>query len=286
MSSQQQSRTPQQTPGHSHNYSQVVDESLVILTNDLTNTEMEKTTEKACQWEEAEWREREHKVECKAKWEEAKQCKVEEAWLEAEWRQQEEESQRKKVAEEEEVQKKQVVNMKKRPQGKGKVRAMEMDEADDEWEAGGEEDEPAIPHEGPSGAEVPMWWVEWEWKKLQAMERQAEVHEIPALAFERMGEAAEQMADATEQIAKEWGLYHTWVEWAEMRRREDACEARVAKFECTGGGWKRSQLEVAEEKYEEVDEGAEGDNKEEEEVREVQGGREGQEGGREQVMEE
>ncbi|KIO07405.1 hypothetical protein M404DRAFT_23909 [Pisolithus tinctorius Marx 270] len=79
MSFQCKNTTPQPTPGHSCNYSQVVDNTLVILTNDLTDTECKKNVEKAHQWEEAE-----------------------EAQLEVEWRQREEEEvQRKKAAEEE-----------------------------------------------------------------------------------------------------------------------------------------------------------------------------------------
>ncbi|KIN97215.1 hypothetical protein M404DRAFT_32557 [Pisolithus tinctorius Marx 270] len=170
--------------------------------------------------------------------------------------------------------------------GRGGGREAEADEVDDEWEAGREEDEPATPLEGPSGVGAHMQWAEWE----QEQQLQAEAHEIAVLAFERMAEAAEWMEEAMEQILKQtankWGLYHAWAEWAEMRRREDACEARVAEFECTGGGWKRSQLVAVEEKFEEADEGAEGDNKEEEEVRGEQEGGEEQEGGGEQVMEE
>ncbi|KIN96413.1 hypothetical protein M404DRAFT_33296 [Pisolithus tinctorius Marx 270] len=107
-------------------------------------------------------------------------------------------------------------------QGKGKERVTETEEVDDEQEAGGEEDEPATPLEGPSGVRVHTQWAEWEWEQqLQAMEKQAEVHETTVLAFERMAEAAEQMAAAAEQTANEWALYCTWAEWAEMRRRED-----------------------------------------------------------------
>ncbi|KIN93114.1 hypothetical protein M404DRAFT_36386 [Pisolithus tinctorius Marx 270] len=88
-----------------------------------------------------------------------------------------------------------------------------------------------------------------------------------------------------EQTANEWGLYCEWAEWAEMRRREGAQEARMAEFECRGGGWKRPQLEV-EDKNEEADEGAEGDNEEEEDIGGEKEGGEEQEGGREQAMEE
>ncbi|KIO07380.1 hypothetical protein M404DRAFT_23866 [Pisolithus tinctorius Marx 270] len=137
---------------------------------------------------------------------------------------------------------------------------METEEVNNKWEVGEEEEEPATPHKGPSGR--------------------------AALAFEGTVEAVEWMAEAMEWTADEWGLYHTWAEWAEMRRREDAHEARVAKFKCTGGGWKRTQLEVVEDKNEEVDEGVEGDNEGEEEVGGEQEGGEGQEGGEEQVMEE
>ncbi|KIN92863.1 hypothetical protein M404DRAFT_36653 [Pisolithus tinctorius Marx 270] len=136
-----------------------------------------------------------------------------------------------------------------------------MEEADDEWEAGREdEEEPETPYEGD-----PQEWGS-------------------PPAFERMARAAEQMAEAMEQTANEWGLYCEWAEWAEMRRREDACEAKMAKLKCKGGGWKRPQSEVAEDKNEEVDEGVEGDN--EEEVKGEQEGGEEQEGGREQAMEE
>ncbi|KIO07554.1 hypothetical protein M404DRAFT_23444 [Pisolithus tinctorius Marx 270] len=324
MSSQRQSKTPQPTPGHVCDYSQVTDEELAILTDDSTDTEREK-----------------------AKHEEAKRQKAEEERLEAERRkrvEEEEEVQRKKAAEEEAERQRQrasqeraqarrneaaqrltgmVYNVntaqkvpgasvvvtttrrapctrciasltvgqcelgqgktracmpchnkkktcswtweeaavgpsrkragtgssqgekKKKPRGKGKARVMETEEADDEREAGGGDDEPATPLEGPSGTGVHMRWAEWERERqLQAMERQAEAHETTALAFERMAEAAEQMVEAAEQTANEWGLYHAWAEWVEMRRREDACEARVAKFKCTGGGWKRPQSEV------------------------------------------
>ncbi|KIO08947.1 hypothetical protein M404DRAFT_22769 [Pisolithus tinctorius Marx 270] len=149
--------------------------------------------------------------------------------------------------------------------GKGKEKATEMEEADDEREIGREDkEEPQMLHEGPSGA----------------AERYVEVHEQAATAFERMARAVEWMAEAAE-----WGLYHEWAEWVEMRRREDVREARMAEFECTDRGWKRPQSEAAEDKNEEVDEGAEGDNKEEEEVGGEKEGGEEQEGGREQAME-
>ncbi|KIN93143.1 hypothetical protein M404DRAFT_36356 [Pisolithus tinctorius Marx 270] len=57
MSSQHENTTPQPTPGHSCNYSQVVDDALVVLTNDLTDTKHEKAAEKAHQQEEAEKKE-------------------------------------------------------------------------------------------------------------------------------------------------------------------------------------------------------------------------------------
>ncbi|KIN98937.1 hypothetical protein M404DRAFT_30904 [Pisolithus tinctorius Marx 270] len=137
-------------------------------------------------------------------------------------------------------------------QGKGKEKATEMEEADDKREIGGE-DEPVTPLEGPSGAGVHTWWVEWEreWQ-LQAMERQAEAHETTALAFKRMAEAVEQMAVAAEQTTNKW----------------------------------RWRMEEAEDKNEEADEGAEGDNEEEEDVRGEKEGGEEQEGGGEQAMEE
>ncbi|KIN97836.1 hypothetical protein M404DRAFT_31906 [Pisolithus tinctorius Marx 270] len=386
MSSQCQSKTPQRTPGHVCNYSQVMDEELVILTDNSTNTKWEKTAEKAHQQEENEWREREPKVEHKAKCEEAKRQKVEEERLEVEWRkraEEEEEAQRKKAAEEEAERQRQraseeraqarweeatqrpssmvynvttaqrvpgtsvVVTVTRRPpctccivsktagqckpgqgktracvpcknkkkvcswtkedavagplwkragmgssqgekkkklQGKGKERATEMEEADDEWEAGGEEDEeePATPHEGPSGVGVSSQWAEWEQEQqLQAMERYVKVHERAMTAFERMAVAAKQMAEAAERTADEWGAYCAWVEWVEMRRRADTCKAMLKH---AGGGWKRLQSEVAEDKNEEVDEGVEGDN--EEEVEGEQEGGEEQESGREQAMEE
>ncbi|KIO14404.1 hypothetical protein M404DRAFT_18572 [Pisolithus tinctorius Marx 270] len=326
MSSQRQSKTPQPTPGHIRDYSQVTDEELAILTDDSTNTEREKSTEKACQREEAEQREREHEAECRAKRQEAKRQKAEEERLEAEQRkrvEEEEEVRRKKVAEEEVERQRQrasqeraqarqneaaqrltsavydinttqkvpgasvvVTTTRRAPctRWKGKEKATETEEVDDEQEIGGE-DEPVTPLEGPSGAGVHMRWAEWEREQqLQAMERQAKAHETAALAFERMAEAAERMAEAAERTADEWVLYHAWAEWAEMRRREDAHEARVAEFKRTGGGWKRLQLEAAEDQQEEADEGAEGDN--EEEVEGEQEGSEEQEGGREQAMEE
>ncbi|KIN98630.1 hypothetical protein M404DRAFT_31126 [Pisolithus tinctorius Marx 270] len=312
MSSQRQNKTPQPNPGHSCDYSQVTNDDLVILTDDSTDTEHEKTVEKARQREERQ--------------------KVEEVWQEAEWRQREEEEvQRKKVAEEEAEKQRQkavaeeaerqrqraqarwdeaaqrlcgtgydvntaqkvpgasmVVTVtrwppctrcvaslmagqcepgqeavvgpsqkragtgssqgekKKRTQGKGKERVTEMEEADDEWEAGGEdEEEPETPLKGPLG--VSSWWMEWEWEwQLQAAEKYAAAHEKAATAFERMAEAVEWMAEAAEWTADEWGMYHTWAEWAEMRRREDTCKARLAELECGGGGWKRPQSEAAE----------------------------------------
>ncbi|KIN92779.1 hypothetical protein M404DRAFT_36727 [Pisolithus tinctorius Marx 270] len=364
MSSQCQSKTPQPTPSHICDYSQVTDEELVVLTNDSTDTEQEKS--------EAKQRER----ECKAKCKEAKRRKVEEERLE-EWRkraEEEEEAQRKKAAEEEAERQRQraseeraqarqdeatqsmVYNVnttqrvpgtsvvvtvprrapcthcvaslmagqcepgqgktracmpchnkkktcswmqeeavvgpsqkragtgssqgekKKRPQGKGKVRATETEEADDEQEAGSKEDKPATLLKGPSGVGVHTWWAEWEreWQ-LQAMEKQAEVQEAAVLAFERMAEAAEQMAVAAERTADEWALYCTWAEWAEMRRREDVREARMAELKHTGRGWKRPQSEAVEGKNDKVDEGADGDN--EEEVEGEQEGSEEQEGG-------
>ncbi|KIO10899.1 hypothetical protein M404DRAFT_21104 [Pisolithus tinctorius Marx 270] len=344
MPSQRQSDTPQPTPGHVRDYSQVADEELVVLTDDSTDTEWEKSVKKARRREETERREREHEAEHKAKHEEAKRRKAEEERLEAERRkraEEEEEARRKKVAEEEVERQRQraqarrdeatqrltgavydintaqkvpgasvVVTMtrrapctrciasltagqcepgqgekKKRTRGKGKEKATEMEEVDDEWEVGGE-DEPATPLEGPSGAGVHTRWVEWERERqLQAMERQAEAHETAALAFERMAEAAGRMVVAAEQTADEWALYHAWAEWAEMRRREDVREARMAELEHSGGGWKRPQSEV-EDKNEEADEGAEGDNEEEEDVGGEKEGREGQEGGGEQAMEE
>ncbi|KIO14819.1 hypothetical protein M404DRAFT_17673 [Pisolithus tinctorius Marx 270] len=86
MPSQCQSNTPQPIPGHVHDYSQVVDEELVILTDNSTNTE-------------------EHKAKCK----EAKRQKAEEEQLEAEREKRaEEEAQRRRAMEEEEAQKKRV----------------------------------------------------------------------------------------------------------------------------------------------------------------------------------
>ncbi|KIO12106.1 hypothetical protein M404DRAFT_19948 [Pisolithus tinctorius Marx 270] len=262
-------KTPQPTPGHICDYSQVADEELVILTNDSTNTESEKTAEKACQQEENEQRERECKVEHKAKCKEAKRQKVEEERLEAEQRkraEEEEEAQRRKVAEEEAERQRQ--------------RAQAWQEEAAQSGTQKDEEEPATPHKGPSVAWVHMWWVEWEWEwQLQAAECHAEAYKRAVLAFKRMAEAAEWTAD-------EWGTCHAWVEWAEMRRRQDTCKARMAELEHVGGGWKRPESEVAEDKNEEPDEGVEGDNKEEEEVRGGQGGGEGQEGGGEHVMEE
>ncbi|KAI6148103.1 hypothetical protein BKA82DRAFT_33363 [Pisolithus tinctorius] len=255
MSSQCQSKTPQPTPGHIHDYSQVMDEELVILTNDSTNTEQEKT-----------WREREHKVEHKAKHEEAKRQKAEEERLEAEQRkraEEEEVAQRKKGAEEE------AERQRQRAQAR-------WDKATQSVQSGHCNQQTAM-----------HLLYKWEWERqLQPVEMHAEAHEKAATAFERMARAAEQMAEATEWTANKWELYCEWVEQVEMRRREDMHEAKMAKFEHTGGGWKRPQSEVAEDRNEEVDEGAEGDNKEEEEVGGEQEGREEQEGGRKQVMEE
>ncbi|KIN94664.1 hypothetical protein M404DRAFT_34838 [Pisolithus tinctorius Marx 270] len=275
MSSQHQSQTPQPTPSHIHNYSQVTDEELV--------------------------REREHKAECKANHEEAKWQKAEEEKLEVEWRKRaEEEAQRRRVAEEEEAQRKKVAEEEVERQ---RQQASE-ERAQARWEEAAQRlcgmvydinTAKRVPGTSvvvtatrwPPCVGVHMWWAEWEWEQqLQAMERQAEVHEITALAFERMAEAAEWMAEVAEQTANEWELYHAWAEWAEMRRREDTCEARLAEFKHTGGGWKRLQSEMVEDKDEEVDEGAEGDNKGEEEVSREQEGREGQEDGGEQAMEE
>ncbi|KIN96435.1 hypothetical protein M404DRAFT_33230 [Pisolithus tinctorius Marx 270] len=335
MPSQRQSNTPQPTPGHIHDYSQVADEELVILTDDSTDTEREKSTEKA-------------------KREEAKRWKAEEERLEAEQRkraEEEEEARRKKAAEEEAERQRQRasaeraqarrdeatqrltgavydVNTAQKVPGASVVvtttrrapctrciglRALSQQEEDLQLDMGrgsggalaeesrdgelprreeeedrevGGEDEPVTPLEGPSGAGVHTWWVEWEREQqLQAMERQAKAHETAALAFERMAEAVEQMAVAAEQTADEWALYCAWAKWAEMRRREDAREARMSELERSGGGWKRPQSEV-EDKNEEADEGAEGDNEEEEDVGGEKEGGEGQEGGGEQAMEE
>ncbi|KIO14823.1 hypothetical protein M404DRAFT_17680 [Pisolithus tinctorius Marx 270] len=326
MSPQRQSKTPQPTPGHVHDYSQVVDNELVILTNNSTNTEQEKSAEKAHQQEEAKWRERERKAEHKAKHEEAKRWKAEEEWLEVEQKKRvEEEAQRRR----ERAQARQneaaqrltgtvydintaqkvpgasvVVTTTKRAPctrcildvGRGGSGALVEESRDrelprreeEEDEIGGEdEEEPATPHKGPLGVGVSSWWTEWEQEQqLQAAERYAAVHEKAATAFERMARAVEWMVEATEQTANKWGLYCEWAEWAEMRRREDAREGRMAEVKRTGGGWKRPQSEVEEDKNEEVDEGVEGDNEEEEEVRGEKEGREEQEGGGGQVMEE
>ncbi|KIO12087.1 hypothetical protein M404DRAFT_19923 [Pisolithus tinctorius Marx 270] len=328
MSSQCKSKTPQPTPGHVHNYSQVVDDKLVILTDDSTDTEQEKTVEKAHRQEENEHREREHEVERKAKREEAKrltsavynvnttqkvpgasvvvittrrapctccvvsltveQCepgqgktracvpchnkKKTYSWMREEvvagpsWKRAGTGSSQ--------------GEKKKRTQGKGKVKVTETEEVDDEREIGREdEEEPQTPHEGPSGVGVHMRWVEWEQEwQLQAAERYAEAHERAALAFERMVAAAERMTEVAERTADKWGTYRTWVEWAGMRRRQDAHEAKMAELKRAGGGWKRPQSEAVEDKDEEADEGAEGDNKEE-----VGGEKEG--GGEQEVVE-
>ncbi|KIO02877.1 hypothetical protein M404DRAFT_27483 [Pisolithus tinctorius Marx 270] len=90
MPSQHQSKTPQPTPGHVCDYSQVADEELVVLTNDSTDTKREKSAEKA-------------------KCEEAKRWKVEEEQLEVEWKKRaEEEAQKRRAIEEEEACKKRV----------------------------------------------------------------------------------------------------------------------------------------------------------------------------------
>ncbi|KIN97868.1 hypothetical protein M404DRAFT_31957 [Pisolithus tinctorius Marx 270] len=334
MSSQHQSKTPQPTPGHACNYSQVVDKELVVLTDDSTDTEQEKTAEKARRREENKRRER----ECEAEQEER---------LEAEWRkraEEEEEARRKKAAEEEAERQRQraqarrdeagqsavydvttaqrvpgtsvVVTTIRRPlctrciedavaepswkragtgssqgekkkilRGKGKEKATEPEEVDNEWEAGEEdEEEPMMPHEGPSRTGDSLRWAEWEWERqLQVAERYVEAHKRATMAFKRMAAAAERMAEVAERTADQWGVYCAWVEWAEMRRRADVHEATLKR---TGGGWKRPQSKAAEDKNEEVDKGAEGDNEEEEEVGgEKEGGEEqGGDGG--QVMEE
>ncbi|KIO04680.1 hypothetical protein M404DRAFT_26149 [Pisolithus tinctorius Marx 270] len=366
MSSQHQNKTPQPTPGHSHDYSQVADDDLVILTDDLMDTECEKTVEKAQAWQEAEWRQREEEEVQRKKVveEEAEKQRQKAAAEEAERQRQRASKERAQARQDEAAQrlcgvvynvntaqkvpgasvvvtvtrrppctrcvaslmvgqcepgqgktracvpchnKKKTCSWmweeavvgplrkragmgssrgekKKRMRGKGKERATEMEEADDEREAGGEdEEEPETPLEGPLG--VSPWWTEWEQEQqLQAAERYAAAHEKAATPFERMAEAVERMAEAAEQTADEWGMYHAWAEWAEMRRREDACEARLAELEHVGGGWKRPQSEVAEDQREEADEGVEGDNKEE--VKGEQEGGEEQEGGGEQAMEE
>ncbi|KIN95564.1 hypothetical protein M404DRAFT_34021 [Pisolithus tinctorius Marx 270] len=359
MSFQHKNTTPQPTPGHSHNYSQVADDTLVILTDNSTDTECEKNMEKAHWWEEAEQRGRECKAEQREEEEAQRKKAVEE----------EAERQRQKVAAEEAERQRQRASQvraqarwdkaiqklssmvydvntaqrvpgtsvvvtckpgqgktracmpchnkkkmcswmqeeavagplwkragmgssqgekKRRAQGKGKERATETEEADNEQEAGREdEEEPATPHEGPSGAGVSSWWAEWQWQwQLQAAERYSDAHERAATTFERMARAAEQMVEAMEQTANKWGLYHAWVEWVEMRRRDDMHKVRMAEFKCAGGGWKRLQSEAAEDQNEEADQGVEGDNKEEEEVGGEHEGGEEQEGGREQAMEE
>ncbi|KIO03608.1 hypothetical protein M404DRAFT_26922 [Pisolithus tinctorius Marx 270] len=62
MSSQRENTTPQPTPGHSRDYSQVTDDALVVLTNDSTDTEREKNAEKARRRAEAEQKEKERKA--------------------------------------------------------------------------------------------------------------------------------------------------------------------------------------------------------------------------------
>ncbi|KIN92960.1 hypothetical protein M404DRAFT_36543 [Pisolithus tinctorius Marx 270] len=356
MSFQHENTTPQPTPGHSHDYLQVADDALVVLTDDSTDTECEKNAEKTHQREEEEQKEREQREEEEAQRkkvaeEEAERQKQKAVAEEAE-RQRQRASQEWAQARQDEAAQKlsgMVYNVntaqrvpgtsvvvtatrrppctrcvasltagqcepgqgktracmpchnkkkmcswtqeevaKKRVRGKGKERATETEEADNEREIGREdEEEPATPHEGPSGAGVSSWWTEWEWEwQLQAAERYAAAHEKAATAFERMARAVERMVEATEWTANEWGLYHEWAEWVEMRRREDVREARMAELERTGGGWKRPQSEAVEDKNEEVDEGAEGDNEEEEEVGGEKEGGEEQEGGGGQVMEE
>ncbi|KIO13222.1 hypothetical protein M404DRAFT_18727 [Pisolithus tinctorius Marx 270] len=276
MPSQCQSKTPQPTPGHVHDYSHVTDEELVILTDDSTDTEREKSMEKV------NWRgvQRQHRPEgpwglCGGHCHQA-------APLHSLCSEPDHRAVRARTRQDQGL-----CALSQEEKGKGKERATEMEEADDEWEAGREADEPATPLEGPSGVRVHTQWVEWEQEwQLQAMERQAKAHETAALAFKRMAEAAEQMAVAAEQTADEWALYHAWAEWVEMRRREDVQEARMAELECTGGGWKRPESEAVEKQQEEADEGVEGDNEEEGEVGGEQDGGEEQEGGRETAMEE
>ncbi|KIO08053.1 hypothetical protein M404DRAFT_23314 [Pisolithus tinctorius Marx 270] len=314
MSFQHENTTPQPTPGHSHDYSQVADNALVILTDDLTDTEHEKNAEKAHRQRQREEEEAQQKKVAEEEVKRQRQRMVEEA---------EKQRQKAQARQDEAAQRLSgmvynintaqrvpgtsvvVTTTRRAPcthciasltagqylqldTGRGGSRALVEESRDGELPRGeeeedeiGGEDEPATPLEGPSGVGVHTWWVEWERER----QLQAKAHETAALAFERMAEAAEQMAEAAEQTADEWVLYHAWAEWAEMRRREDVQEARMAEFEHRGGGWKRPQSE-AEDKNEEVDEGVEGDNEEEEDVRGEKEGGEEQEGGREQATEE
>ncbi|KIO06722.1 hypothetical protein M404DRAFT_24411 [Pisolithus tinctorius Marx 270] len=337
MSSQHQNKTPQPTPGHSRDYSQVANDDLVVLTDDLTDTEHEMTVEKARRQEEAEKKER----EC----EEAERRQREEE--EVQWKKvadEEAKRQRQRAAEEAEKQRQRAqarqdeavqrlsgvvydVNTAQRVPGTSVVvtttrwppctccivsltaeEHLQLDAGrgsggtlaeesrdreflrreEEEDEVGREdEEEPATPHKGPLEAGVSSWWTEWEQEwQLQAAERYVAAHEKAATAFKRMARAAEQMVVAAERTADEWALYCAWAEWAEMRRREDVREARMAELECTGGGWKRPQSEAEEDKNKEVDEGVEGDNEEEEEVGGEKEGGEEQEGDGGQVMEE
>ncbi|KIN97467.1 hypothetical protein M404DRAFT_32311 [Pisolithus tinctorius Marx 270] len=362
MSFQRKNTTPQPTPGHSHDYSQVTDDMLVVLTNDSTDTECEKNAEKACRQREEE--EAQQKKAAEEEAERQRQRAVEEAEKQRQRASQERAQARRDEAAQrlsgavydvntaQRVPGTSVVvtttrwppcthcivslmagqcepgqgktracmpchnkkktcswmreevaagpswkragmgssqgEKKKRMRGKGKEKATETEEADDKREVGGEdEEEPATPHEGPLEVGVSSWWTEWEQEwQLQAAERYAVVHEKAVTAFERMARAVEWMVVAAEWTANKWVLYHAWAEWAEMRRREDAQEARMAELECTGGGWKRPQSEAAEDKNKEADESVEGDNEEEEEVGGEKGGGEEQEGGRGQAMEE
>ncbi|KAI6138158.1 hypothetical protein BKA82DRAFT_24652 [Pisolithus tinctorius] len=244
MSSQCQNKTPQPTPGHSRDYSQVADDDLVILTDDSTDTEREKTAEKAHRREEAEMKEQREEEEAQQK-----KAADEEAERQRQRAAEEAEKQRHRASQERAQARRDeaaqrlsgtVYNIntaqrvpgtsvvvtatrwppctrciaslmagqcepgqgktracvpchnkkktcswmreeaavgpsqkragtgssrgekKKKPRGKGKARATETEEADDEWEVGGEEDEPVTPLEGPLGAGVHTRWAEWE----------------------------------------------------------------------------------------------------------------------------
>ncbi|KIN94158.1 hypothetical protein M404DRAFT_35340 [Pisolithus tinctorius Marx 270] len=305
MSFQRENTTPQPTPGHSCDYSQVTDNALVVLTDDLTDTKREKNMEKACRQreeEEAQWKKA---VEEEA--ERQRQRAAEEA---------EKQRQRAQARRDEATQRLSgavynvntaqrvpgtsvVVTMTRQPpctcciaslmveenlqldvgrggggtlveesrDGEFLRREEEEDMREGKGESREDEEEPATPHEGPLEAGVSSWWMEWEQEQqLQVAERYAAAHKKVATAFERMARAAEWMVVAAEQTANEWAL--------------------MAEVKHTGGGWKRPQSEVAEDKNEEADEGAEGDNEEEEEVGGEKEGGEEQEGGGGQAMEE
>ncbi|KIO04281.1 hypothetical protein M404DRAFT_26474 [Pisolithus tinctorius Marx 270] len=200
MSFQHENTTPQPTPGRCCDYSQVADNALVVLTDDLTNTECKKIAERACWQEEAEKREREHEAECKAKVEterggrsteeEAERQRQRAAVEEAERQRQRAQARQNEAAQRLSGAVYNVNAAQRVPGTSVVVTATKRAPCTHCIEAGREdEEEPETLHKGPPGVGTSSWWAEWEWERqLQAVERYVEAHERAATAFKRMAE--------------------------------------------------------------------------------------------------